>query len=113
MAKILTYRRWSYALHLFRRWLSNKFSAIKIDLTPVEEKIDEVSDKIDHIDVESADNLAQFFGVTELQGYEFMTDTEVTDEIEDIMQAIDNELTPEQAAEITTEAMEIINTQNL
>ena len=40
MAKILTYRRWSYTLHLFRRWLSNKFSAIKIDLTPVEEKLD-------------------------------------------------------------------------
>ena len=58
-------------------------------------------------------SVVEFFGITPLQGYEFMTDTEVTDEIEDIMQAIDNELTSEQAAAITTEAMEIINTQNL
>lgn len=53
--------------------------------------------------------LAKFFGVTGGQGYEFMTDTEVTGEIEDIMQAIDNELTPEQAASITAETMNIIN----
>ena len=45
-------------------------------------------------------------------GYTFMTDKEVTDEIEDIMQALDNELTPEQASAITTVAMQIINTQN-
>lgn len=56
--------------------------------------------------------LAEFFGVTELQGYEFMTDSEVTDELEDIMQALDPELTAEQAASITAEAMDIINTQN-
>lgn len=49
MAKFLTYRRWSYALHLFRRWLSNKFSAIKIDLTTVEEKIDEVDEKVEGV----------------------------------------------------------------
>ena len=52
--------------------------------------------------------LLQFFGVTLLQGYEFMTDTEVTDELEDIMQALDPELTAEQAASITAEAMQII-----
>ena len=40
---------------------------------------------------------------------EFMTDTEVTDELEDIMQALDPELTAEQAASITAEAMNIIN----
>ena len=53
--------------------------------------------------------LAEFFGVTLLQGYEFMTDTEVMDELEDIMQALDPELTAEQAASITAEAMQIIN----
>ena len=53
--------------------------------------------------------LAEFFGVTVLQGYEFMQDTEVTDELEDIMQALDPELTAEQAASITAEAMQIIN----
>ena len=53
--------------------------------------------------------IAEFFGVTVLQGYEFMTDTEVTDELEDIMQALDPELTAEQAASITAEAMQIIN----
>lgn len=68
--------------------------------------------------------LAQFFGVTEVQGYEFMTDTEVTDEIEDIMGNLDTDLGetveyPEGsgtymtlAQAITAEAMEIINTQN-
>ena len=58
-------------------------------------------------------SVVDFFGITPLQGYEFMTDTEVTDELEDIMQALDPELTAEQAAAITTEAMEIINTQTL
>lgn len=53
--------------------------------------------------------LAEFFGVTLLQGYEFMQDTEVTDELEDIMQALDPELTAEHAASITAEAMQIIN----
>ena len=58
---------------------------------------------------EDAKALAEFFGVTLLQGYEFMTDTEVTDELEDIMQALDPELTAEQAASITAQAMQIIN----
>lgn len=65
--------------------------------------------------------LAEFFGVTLLQGYEFMTDTEVTDELEDIMQALDPELEQEveypegsgtymtKAQAITAEAMQIIN----
>ena len=57
----------------------------------------------------SADQLAEFFGVTLLQGYEFMQDTEVTDELEDIMQALDPELTAEQAASITAQAMQFIN----
>ena len=68
MAKILTYRRWSYALHLFRRWLSNKFSAIKIDLTPVEEKVDEVSDQIgdlndiiESINGDTVDNIVDLY----------------------------------------------------
>lgn len=158
------------------RWLSRKFDSISIDLTPVEEKLDDV--KSDVADVKTAvenidftelakdstvakqgtnpnatntailaafgnidfstlakqgDNpaatnsailealshinpqdpnskaLAEFFGVTLLQGYEFMQDTEVTDELEDIMQALDPELTAEQAASITAEAMQIIN----
>ena len=62
-----------------------------------------------YTDGDSSDLVARFFGVTELQGYEFMQDTEVTDELEDIMQVIDTGLTAEQAASITTEAMNIIN----
>lgn len=62
-----------------------------------------------YADADSSDLVARFFGVTELQGYEFMQDTEVTDELEDIMQVIDTGLTAEQAASITTEAMNIIN----
>lgn len=55
--------------------------------------------------------IAEFFGLPAAlpSGYEFMTDTEVTDELEDIMQAIDPELTAEQAANITAQANEIIN----
>lgn len=65
--------------------------------------------------------VAEFFGVTVLQGYEFMQDTEVTDELEDIMQALDPELLQEveypegsgtymtKAQAITAEAMQIIN----
>ena len=82
--------------------------ATKDDVTAAKQAI---LDALSHIAPEDPNSkaLAEFFGVTLLQGYEFMTDTEVTDELEDIMQAIDNELTPEQAATITAEAMNIIN----
>lgn len=56
--------------------------------------------------------ILEHFGIKTISGYEFMTDTEVTDELEDIMQAIDTGLTAEQAASITAEAMDIINSQN-
>jgi len=49
--------------------------------------------------------LAQFFGVTLLEGYEFMTDTDVCGELEDIMQVIDPNLTAEQAAAITAQTL--------
>ncbi len=49
--------------------------------------------------------IAQFFGVTLLEGYEFMTDTEVCDELEDIMQHVDLDLTAEQAATITKQTL--------
>ena len=52
--------------------------------------------------------ILEHFGIKTLSGYEFMQDTEVTDELEDIMQALDPELTAEQAASITAEAMQII-----
>lgn len=133
------------------RWLSRKFDSISIDLTPVEEKLDEVKSDVadvktavENIDFSTlakqgtnadatltavlealtggdepspdipegvAERLAmilEFFGIKTIGSYEFMTDKEVTDELEDIMQALDNELTPEQAAAITTEAMQII-----
>lgn len=82
--------------------------ATKDDVTAAKQAI---LDALSHISPEDPNSkaLAEFFGVTVLQGYEFMTDTEVTDELEDIMQAIDPELTAEQAASITAEAMEIIN----
>ena len=81
--------------------------ATKDDVTAAKQAI---LDALSHISPEDPNSkaLAEFFGVTLLQGYEFMTDTEVTDELEDIMQALDTELTPEQAASITAEAMQII-----
>ena len=81
--------------------------ATKDDVTAAKQAI---LDALSHISPEDpySKALAEFFGVTVLQGYEFMTDTEVTDELEDIMQALDPELTAEQAASITAEAMQII-----
>ena len=82
--------------------------ATKDDVTAAKQAI---LDALSHISPEDPNSkaLAEFFGVTLLQGYEFMTDTEVTDELEDIMQALDPELTAEQAASITAQAMQIIN----
>ena len=74
-------------------------------------------------DLPDSEMLAAFFGLPEAlpSGYEFMTDTEVTDELEDIMQALDPELEQEveypegsgtyitKAQAITAEAMQIIN----
>ena len=94
--------------------------ATKDDVTAAKQAI---LDALSHISPEDPNNkaLAEFFGVTLLQGYEFMTDTEVTDELEDIMQALDPELEQEveypegsgtymtKAQAITAEAMQIIN----
>ena len=82
--------------------------ATKDDVTAAKQAILDALSQIQPEDPNSK-ALAEFFGVTLLQGYEFMTDTEVTDELEDIMQALDPELTAEQAASITAEAMQIIN----
>ena len=82
-----------------------------------------ILDALSHISPEDPNSkaLAEFFGVTLLQGYEFMQDSEVTDELEDIMQALDPELEQEveypegsgtymtKAQAITAEAMQIIN----
>lgn len=94
--------------------------ATKDDVTAAKQAI---LDALSHISPEDpySKALAEFFGVTLLQGYEFMTDTEVTDELEDIMQALDPELLQEveypegsgtymtKAQAITAEAMQIIN----
>lgn len=82
-----------------------------------------ILDALSHIAPEDPNSkaLAEFFGVTLLQGYEFLTDTEVTDELEDIMGSLDNDLNqtveyPEgsgtymtKAQAITAQAMQIIN----
>jgi hypothetical protein len=94
--------------------------ATKDDVTAAKQAI---LDALSHIAPEDPNSkaLAEFFGVTLLQGYEFMTDTEVTDELEDIMQALDPELLQEveypegsgtymtKAQAITAQAMQIIN----
>lgn len=50
--------------------------------------------------------LLQFFGLPQaLPEYQSMTVTEVTDYLEEIMQNIDPDLTPEKASEITEEAL--------
>lgn len=82
-----------------------------------------ILDALSHISPEDPNSkaLAEFFGVTLLQGYSFLTDTEVTDTLEDIMGSLDNDLNqtveyPEgsgtymtRAQAITAQAMQIIN----
>jgi len=94
--------------------------ATKDDVTAAKQAI---LDALSHISPEDPNSkaLAEFFGVTLLQGYEFMQDTEVTDELEDIMQALDPELLQEveypegsgqmitKAQFITIQAMEEVN----
>ena len=78
--------------------------ATKDDVTAAKQAI---LDALSHISPTDPNSLAlaQFFGVTLLEGYEFMTDTEVCDELEDIMQVIDPTLTAEQAAAITAQTL--------
>ena len=49
--------------------------------------------------------ILEHFGIKPISGYEFMTDTEVCDELEDIMRVIDPNLTAAQAAAITEQTL--------
>ena len=78
--------------------------ATKDDVTAAKQAILEALSHISPTDPNSL-ALAQFFGVTLLEGYEFMQDTEVCGELEDIMQLVDPDLTAEQAAAITAQTL--------
>ena len=96
--------------------------ATKDDVTAAKQAI---LDALSHIAPEDPNSkaLAEFFGVTLLQGYEFMQDTEVTDELEDIMGHIDPDFGFDETVEypegsgqtitkaqfITIQAMEEVN----
>ena len=158
---ILTTRRFELWWRKAQAWFATQFASIKVDLTPVEEKVDEVKTAVEHIDFSTlakqgtnanatltavlealtggddpspdipegvAERLAmilEHFGIKTISGYEFMSDKEVTDTLEDIMGNMDNELgeTVEypdgsgnymtRAQAITAEAMDIINDQTL
>lgn len=56
-----------------------------------------------------ANDLAKFFGVQTIEGYEFMTEQEVYDLLEEIMTTMDGDLTAEMAASITAETKTIMN----
>lgn len=47
--KIVSAKRFGLWTKLFMRWLSRKFDSISIDLTPVEEKLDEVKGDVDDV----------------------------------------------------------------
>lgn len=49
--------------------------------------------------------ILEFFGIKSIQAYEFMTPEEVCSTLEDIMTSMDLELTPEKAAEITSNTL--------
>lgn len=119
--KILSYRRFALWWQLAMDWFQRQFAAIaaSIDFTPVEEKLDSIDEKIgtpatgQATDLFAAiaeggggiEKLEQFFGVTLVEGYEFMTDTEVCEDLEDIMQLVDPNLTAAQAAAITEQTL--------
>lgn len=77
------------------QWLSRKFDSISIDLTPVEEKLDDVKSDVadvktavENINVESADQVAQFFGLPQaLPQFTYATDQEVIDIVDDVYNA--------------------------
>ena len=78
-------------------WFQRQFAAIaaSIDFTPVEEKLDEVKSDVadvktavENINVESADQVAQFFGLPQaLPEYTYATDQEVIDIVDDVYNA--------------------------
>jgi hypothetical protein len=95
-----------------KTFLEGTEDEISMDIYVYEElsegkSIQEVYDKLDNISPTDPNSLAlaQFFGVTLLEGYEFMQDTEVCDELEDIMQLVDPDLTAAQAAAITAQTL--------
>lgn len=49
--------------------------------------------------------ILEFFGMKPIESYEFMTPEEVCSTLEDIMTSMDLELTPEKAAEITSNTL--------
>lgn len=53
--------------------------------------------------------ILEFFGIKTLDGYEFMTEQEVYDELEEIMTTMDGDLTAEMATNITAETQTIIH----
>lgn len=40
---------------LAKGWFSTKFSSISVDLTPVEDKLDEVKEAVENIDIDTSD----------------------------------------------------------
>lgn len=95
--KILSYRRFALWWQLAMDWFQRQFSAIaaSIDFTPVENKLDEVKSDVadvktavENINVESADQVAQFFGLPEaLPQFTYATDQEVIDIVDDVYNA--------------------------
>lgn len=64
-------------------WFATQFSSINVDLTPIEEKVDEVKSDVadvktavENINVESADQVASFFNITEATEYTALTPAE-------------------------------------
>lgn len=95
--KILSYRRFSLWWKLAMDWFQRQFAAIaaSIDFTPVDEKLDEVKSDVadvktavENINVESADQVAQFFGLPgALPQFTYATDQEVIDIVDDVYNA--------------------------
>lgn len=54
--------------------------------------------------------ILEFFGIKTLDGYEFMTEQEIYDELEVIMTTMDGDLTAEMAASITEETISLVET---
>ena len=79
-------------------------STLLAESAAIKQAIAEAKPEIDTTNIASKD-LERFFGVTPIEGYEFMTAEEVCSTLEEIITTMDISLTLEQAKEITNNTL--------
>lgn len=82
---------------------------VSINSLDAEKVADRIADQLQLPEIDTTElaskDLERFFGVTPIEGYEFMTPEEVCSELEEIMTSMDINLTQEMAATITNNTL--------